>query len=134
MNYFPTLPVYTRFAVVLLISFAAGIVNGCVGAGSGIVFMLLWNLCQPYGSSEAVGSRYSFAMACVMIISLVSLFLYPAEASSELSLITLIFAVVCGVLGGIAGAVIKDKVKASWLNRAFALLTIYSGLSMVFRR
>lgn len=121
-----------RIAAIVLISFAGGILNGLVGSGSGIVFLFLWNLLAPAGSDAK--ARYSFAMSCVLIVSVVSLFLYPSEAATSLPLPTLIAAVVAGILGGAGGALLKDKVKTSWLNRAFALLTLYSGLSMVLRR
>lgn len=121
----------TRLCAVILISFAAGMINGTVGAGSGIVFMFLQKLISRSGDAR---DRYSFAMACVLIVSLVSLILYPIEVSADLSSFTLITASVCGVVGGACGAVIGEKVKISWLNRAFALLTLYSGFSMVVGR
>lgn len=121
-----------RFTLMILIAFAGGILNGLVGSGSGIVFLFLWNLLAPADSDAK--ARYSFAMACVLIVSVVSLFLYPAEAAATFPLPTLIAAAVTGILGGAGGAILKEKVKTSWLNRVFALLTLYSGLSMVLRR
>lgn len=118
----------TRMSAVLFLSFGAGMINGTVGAGSGIVFMLIWRLLSRGNDTRG---RYSFAMSCVLVVSLVSLILYPAEASSDLPTFTLIAAVICGVLGGVLGALIGEKVRISWLNRAFALLTLYSGFSMV---
>ncbi len=116
---------------VLLISFGGGILNGIVGSGSGIVFLFLYSALSPHGAKER--DRYSFAMTCVLIVSLVSLFLYPAEASSVFSGTLLFLSVAAGLLGGAAGAILKERVKTSWLNRAFALLTLYSGLSMVLK-
>lgn len=121
----------SRLTLVIALSFAAGMINGTLGAGSGIVFMLLSSIISNNGDGK---NRYSFAMTCVFIISLISLILYPSSASSNIPLTALIPAVVCGVIGGTGGAILKDKVKISWLNLAFALLTIYSGLSMVLRR
>lgn len=121
----------SRLTAAVLLSFAAGTINGCVGTGSGIVFMLLWNLLAKDHDSR---SRYSFAMTCVIVVSFVSLILYPAESSADLPMSALIAAAVCGVIGGAGGAFVAERVKISWLNRAFALLTIYSGLSMVLGR
>lgn len=116
---------------ILLIAFGGGILNGIVGSGSGIVFLFLYSALSPAGSKER--DRYSFAMTCVLIVSLVSLFLYPAEAASVFDTTLLIFAIAAGILGGAAGAILKERVKTAWLNRAFALLTLYSGLSMVLK-
>ena len=37
------------------------------------------------------------------------------------------------VSGGILGGLIKEKIRASWLNMAFAMITIYSGISMIIK-
>lgn len=120
-----------RMFTVVLLSVGAGAINGFVGAGSGIIFMLLWSIAGT--ADRDAKSRYSFAMSCVLIVSLISLFLYPKEASSDLPLFTMILAVIAGVLGGAFGAFVKDKIKTRWLNLAFAALTLYSGISMVLR-
>ena len=120
-----------RLTAVLLIAFAGGIINGLIGAGSGIVFLFLWPLLSSDSSDQK--ARYAFSMTCVMIISVISLFLYPAEASLSLPLPILTAAVLTGILGGTCGAYLKDTIKTSRLNLIFALLTLYSGLSMVLR-
>ena len=127
---FPSMS-FARAAAVLLLSFAGGILNGLVGSGSGIVFLFLWPLISAESGTKA---RYAFAMTCVLIVSIVSLFLYPSEASADLSFSVLASAVLCGIFGGTGGAILKDRIKTSLLNRVFALLTLYSGLSMVLHR
>ena len=113
---------------VILICFTGGVVNGLVGTGSGIMFMLCSTLINKY--TEYGCDMYSLSMSCVLPVSIVSLFLYP---SGSVDIEFCISMLPWAVIGGIFGAAIKGKVKTHWLSFAFAALTIYSGLSMILR-
>lgn len=123
------------FITVVLLSLAAGCVNGIFGTGSGIIFMLISRLLpaspdEKIESEERKKEMYTFSMSCVIPVSLVSLFLYR-NVSLDLSSVSGI--VVPAISGGILGGFIKEKVRLLWLNLAFAALTIYSGISMIVR-
>ncbi len=119
------------FALLLLTaavlgSFSAGILNGIIGTGGGILFMLLARLLGVTASDSK--NCYAFAMMCVIPTSVVSLLLYPTIPLSPGVLAKLFLT---GIGGGIGGAWLKEKIKTSWLNLAFASLTVYAGISML---
>lgn len=113
-------------AAAVLGSFSAGILNGIIGTGGGILFMLLARLLGLTVSDEK--NLYAFAMMCVIPTSAVSLLLYPAVPLSPAVLAKLFLT---GIGGGIGGALLKEKIKTSWLNLTFAALTVYAGISML---
>lgn len=116
------------FAAVCIFCFAGGIMNGIIGTGSGILFMLCATLIRKFTSVEC--DMYALSMSCVLPVSVFSFMFYPSgTADAEFILNMLIPA----ISGGIMGAYIKGKVKTEWLSYAFAALTVYSGISMIMR-
>ena len=110
-----------------ILSVAAGFVNGLLGAGSGIIFMLISRLVIKSGDGKEM---YSFAIMCVIPVSVISLLMYPPELFPPTDLITVI---PLAIIGGYLGAIIKDRINAAYLGIAFALVTVYSGISMIVR-
>ena len=110
-----------------ILSVAAGFVNGLLGAGSGIIFMLISRLVIKSGDGKEM---YSFAIMCVIPVSVISLLMYPPELFPPTDLITVI---PLAIIGGYLGAIIKDRINAAYLGIAFALITVYSGISMIVR-
>ena len=120
---------YSIFVLICaaLLSVAAGFTNGLLGAGSGIIFMLISRLVIKSGDGKEM---YSFAIMCVIPVSVISLLMYPPELFPPTDLITII---PLAALGGYIGAIIKDRINAAYLGIAFALITVYSGFSMIVR-
>jgi len=120
---------YSIFVLIsaTVLSVAAGFVNGLLGAGSGIIFMLISRLIIKSGNGKEM---YSFAIMCVIPVSLISLFMYSPELFPPTDLITII---PIAIIGGYLGAIIKDRINAAYLGIAFALITVYSGVSMIAR-
>ena len=118
--------IFVLFSAAVL-SVAAGFVNGLLGAGSGIIFMLISRLVIRSGDGKEM---YSFAIMCVIPVSVISLFMYPPELFPPTDLITII---PLAIVGGYLGAIIKDRINAAYLGIAFALITAYSGVSMIVR-
>ena len=120
---------YSIFVLIsaTVLSVAAGFVNGLLGAGSGIIFMLISRLIIKSGNGKEM---YSFAIMCVISVSLISLFMYSPELFPPTDLITII---PIAIIGGYLGAIIKDRINAAYLGIAFALITVYSGVSMIAR-
>ncbi len=113
---------------VIFLSAAAGFINGLIGAGSGIIFMIISRLINGGGGDGK--QMYGFSVMCVIPVSVISLMMYPRNL---ITLPEIIKIAPCAVIGGYIGAVIKEKINAVWLNLAFAALTVYSGISMIMR-
>ncbi len=118
------------FLLVTLLSACAGFLNGIIGVGGGMLFMLIPGLVRHDCDAKEI---FAFAMACVIPISAVSLLFYRGVGAVD-SVPMLLSILAPSILGGAAGAMLCDKIKSKWLNIAFAVLTIYSGASMIFRR
>ncbi|MBE6541528.1 MAG: hypothetical protein E7672_03675 [Ruminococcaceae bacterium] len=121
----------------VLLSLLGGVLNGIFGTGSGILFMLVSRLLTSTKNTDEIIDQeatkkemYSFSMSCVIPVSLVSLMFYRI---TELDMSSVYGVILPAVIGGLFGGIVKEKVKAVWLNLAFALITIYSGVSMVIR-
>lgn len=121
----------------VILSFPAGILNGVFGTGSGIIFMLISRLMSRAANNnssvsdeQAAKDMYTFSMTCVIIVSMFSLLFYSRASGAISDIVTL---AIPAVSGGILGGLIKEKIRASWLNMAFAMITIYSGISMIVK-
>ena len=115
-------------AAAALLSFAAGFANGLLGAGSGIIFMLVSRIVNK---NDADGkSMYSFSIMCVIPVALLSLFMYEV---GYITFTEILQVAPIAIVGGVLGALIKEKINAAYLGLAFAAITVYSGISMIVR-
>ena len=126
----------SRIITVSLGAFAAGIANGLLGAGGGII--LIFVLAPALGAlyengNELYGRRDIMAVSlCVMMpVSAVSAARYAMGGALDASLIAKLIAP--AVLGGIVGGILLDKLRENLIMKLFALLVIYSGLAMTVR-
>lgn len=108
-------------------SFLAGAINGFLGTGGGIVFVFM----LTYLTNNRTNDNYATSLCAVLFISFIGLFAYIRNTNVDFKII----GQVClpAILGGIVGAILIDKLKPKWLNSIFAILIIYSGISMLFK-
>lgn len=106
----------------------AGIINGLLGTGGGILltYALAKSLPREKYSPKDV---FVCSMTAIIPISVFSLFTYPTELSPSLS--SLLKLVLPSAAGGILGAVLSSKLKSIILEKGFALLIVYAGLRML---
>ena len=116
--------------LVPLIGFLAGISNGLMGAGGGIIIV--------YGMNYALGESLSdkkdvFANAlCVMLpISAVSCVCYAIRGNLPIDGLGLYS--IPAILGGITGGILLGKIATGALKKIFAAIVIYSGILLVIR-
>ncbi len=105
---------------------AAGALNGLFGAGGGMVLVpLLTRWCH-------VPDRKAFATAISIILPLclVSLAVYALHGSLDLRAALPYLA--GGLLGGLAGGKLFQRIPVLWLHRALGLLILYGGLRSLF--
>ena len=111
-------------------TFGAGIVNGLLGTGGGI---LLTYIISKVLTRDKYSPKDVFvcSMAAVIPISIFSLLTYPSvTVQSKKELTGIIFS---AATGGLIGAILSNKLKSVILEKAFAIFIIYSGIRMLFR-
>ena len=118
-------------ARLVFFGFCAGVVNGLLGAGGGI--LLVFGLAPFFRSSEN-GQRDVFAnaLAVTFPVSLVSAISYAAAGRFSLEGFSH-YLLPCAI-GGIVGAFMLSKLNVKAIKTVFAVLVIFSGIYMVARR
>lgn len=130
MNSFPSKK-FSTLLVISVLGFFAGVIGGLFGTGGGILIMILYSRIFKSSSESTRKDLFAMTVLTVSIMSLSSLFSYMKNGAVTISDITpTLFP---AVIGGILGAFLLDKIKAGWLNRIFALLVIYAGITLIFR-
>ncbi len=114
-----------------LCALAAGVVNGIFGTGGGIV--IVFALSRFSRTHAAISKKDIFAatlFACfAMSLSSAAIYALSGKASPEDALPYLLPA----AAGGVFGALLMDRIKASVLSKIFALLVIWAGISLIMR-
>ena len=114
-----------------LCGLAAGIVNGLLGAGSGILLAYALRALSPT-LRRSSRDLLANATAIILPLSLVSFLSYlrsgalPPDARLGIYLLP-------GLLGGFVGGILLDKLPAHVIRRLFAGLVLVSGLIMLLR-
>lgn len=107
---------------------AAGIVNGFLGTGGGIVLMLVLSL-LPVDDDNAVRDRFATIIAVILPLSLISALSYGDKLNFELSASYII----PGILGGFAGGFLLDKLSVKLVKRLFSLMVIWAGINFLIK-
>lgn len=120
-------------AAFLLLSvggFSAGVLNGLLGAGGGIIMTFI---IEYIHRKTGKGTKDAFAtvIGATLPISLLSAFIYARRG--DLAVERFEAYILPAVLGGVAGAFLLTKISAPWLKRIFGLLIIWSGAFMIFK-
>jgi uncharacterized membrane protein YfcA len=110
-----------------LFAFVGGGINGFLGTGGGIIFVLLLSLITKNEAKD----NFATSLCATIVLSLVGSYSYFKTASIDFDLIYACFPF--AIVGGMLGALITDKIKTKWLNVGFAILIIYSGTCLIFR-
>lgn len=98
----------------------AGLVNGFLGTGGGIILILALSRLE-------LGERDRFAtvIAAILPMSLVSTLLYGQDfGKAEKWLLP-------GIIGGVTGAFLLDKISTKLLKKLFALMVIWAGVCFI---
>ena len=120
-----------RIALLSSCGFAAGIVNGVLGAGSGvlIVYALHAALGKTLADSRDVFANATAVILPVSLFSVISYFLHgslPPAAQLGRYLLP-------GVLGGLCGALLLVRLPEIAVKRIFGGVILLSGLIMLVR-
>ena len=115
------------FLLFCLVAFLGGALNGFLGTGGGIIFVLGLSLLTRNEKKD----NYVTTLIAIIPISLVGSFAYLRQGSVDFSLLK--GAYLPALLGGVLGAFLVNKINIKWLNLLFSGLVIYSGIMMLVR-
>ena len=115
-----------RAALIGIIAVFAGIVNGFLGTGGGIVLMLAMSL-LPKGDDDSVRDRFATLIAVILPLSLISAIMYGDKIDFTAAVPYLI----PGILGGVSGALLLDKLSVKIIKRLFAVMVIWAGVNFL---
>jgi len=109
------------------LSVLAGLINGFVGAGGGIILIFLFYL---LGSGESSDFKDNLVMTVIGVIpmSTAAFFVYARGSNVDFEIIGRLFIPI--TLGGVLGAYLMDKIDKRLLTVIFSGLMIYSGIRM----
>jgi uncharacterized membrane protein YfcA len=121
---------YARFGALLACGLAAGLINGLLGTGGGIILVLgLSCICR--GSLPDRRDVCANALVVTLALTMLSTALYikggnapPADLSRF---------VLPGAAGGLAGGILLGRITPHALGKLFAVLLVISGIFMIFR-
>ena len=125
-----------RLLIVCAGAFAAGITNGLLGAGGGIILIFvlapaLGGLYEKGGELYQKRDLMAISLSVMLPVSVVSAIRYGLGGMLDTAYIPKI--ILPAILGGIAGGFLLDKLKENFIMKLFAFLVIYSGLTRIVR-
>lgn len=113
----------------ILTGVAAGFLNGFLGAGSGVVLMFAIAALNPDKSEDSARDNFATVVACVLPLCIVSIIIYVMQGTAIGELVGR-FAL-WGVIGGIIGAFLTDRLNTKVLRLVFAVIVIVAGVNMM---
>ncbi len=108
------------------IAIFAGVVNGFLGTGGGIVLMFALSI-LPAEDDNAVRDRFATLIAVILPLSLISVISYGERIDFSASTPYLI----PGMLGGVSGALLLDRLNVKIVKKLFAIMVIWAGISFL---
>ncbi len=115
-----------KVLIIGILSLLAGIVNGFLGTGGGILLMCALSL-VPANSDNSVRDKFSQVIAIVLPLSLISVISYGESVNLESAAPYIL----PGILGGVCGAVLLDKLSVNFIKKLFAIMIIWAGINFL---
>lgn len=129
----PTHESKKKLMMLVLLGAAAGFINGLLGAGGGILLVWVFSSRNPNDSPEGVRDTFASTLAAILPITALSAILYSLGESGTPSISELAPLILPAIAGGAIGAFLLHRINTMFLKKIFALLILYSGISMVLR-
>ncbi|MBE6606403.1 MAG: sulfite exporter TauE/SafE family protein [Ruminococcaceae bacterium] len=121
-----------KFELILIVAggVGAGFVNGMLGTGGGIVLVFLFGHLLTDRRGYSPRDVFATVILSVIPMSCVSAFMYYKGGNAVLSEADVY--IIPGVIGGIMGAFLLDKINLKILKKMFAVMVIYAGVKFFF--
>lgn len=113
----------------LLGGLSAGVINGLLGAGGGVILVFLLRAALGPGAERR--DVYASALITTLPITLVSAMRYGSAGALPLG--EFLPLVLPAAVGGVLGALLLDRIHPQITRRIFAALVIFSGAVMLLR-
>ena len=121
---------YTRFGALLACGLAAGLINGLLGTGGGIILVLgLSHICR--GTLPDRRDVCANALVVTLALTLLSTLMYIRSGNAPPADLSRF--VLPGAAGGLAGGLLLGRISPGALGKLFALLLVISGILMSAR-
>ena len=110
---------------------AAGVVNGLLGAGGGIIMLYLvrFILAEREERCEVQKDAFASVVAIMLPVSVVSAVSYAAKGNLDMDVMGGV--TIPALAGGMLGAYLTDKLPTRIIRAVFAVLVIVSGVRMI---
>lgn len=119
-----------RLGALLFCGLAAGVINGLLGTGGGIILVFaLSALCQ--GTLPDRRDVCANALVVTLALTLLSTLLYIRSGNAPPADLSRF--VLPGAVGGLAGGLLLGRITPHALGKLFAFLLVVSGAFMLFR-
>ena len=121
---------YKNFILSAAVGAVAGFVNGFLGAGSGIILLWMLHKANPSTDKEATRDNFGSVVAIVLLLSTVSAVMYSDKGMVDVK--NLFVFIPSGIIGGLIGAHITDRINTDILKLIFSILIVIAGVNMIF--
>ena len=119
-----------RLLGILLMGVGAGLANGLLGAGGGILIVYALSAALRESSHDS-RDLYANALCIMLPISAFSALRYAG--AGNLPIEDFFPYVLPAIIGGLAGGFLLEKLHGSAVKKLFAALVIYSGVFLMIR-
>lgn len=111
---------------------AAGVINGLLGAGGGVVMLYVIRAVLGHSEDAESASRDAFAtvVAVILPVSVVSAVTYGARGNMDMEMMQIL--AIPALAGGVIGAYLTDRLSTRFIRGLFAVLVIVSGVRMIW--
>ena len=108
-------------------SVLAGLVNGFLGTGGGIILVFALGMLVAEDGEAAVRDRFATVIAVIIPLSFVSSFMYGKSIDFDAA----VPYIIPGMLGGLCGGFLLDRINVFWLGKLFAAMVIWAGICFI---
>ena len=111
-----------RYTVAAILGALAGVLNGFLGSGGGIILIFALSVLMPEQEEK---DRFATAVLSMIPMSAVSVCYYLADGGVNVTENAHYFA--SALFGGVLGAYLMTKISPTVLRTVFALLMLWAG-------